>query len=181
MEIELRLYEELNDFLSPELRKRRFRRALEEDADVRGLLALLGLPEREVELVLVNGESVDFAHRLEDGDSVALYPVFESFDVTPLVRERARSLRSIRFLLDAGLSDLSGRLRESGYDVLDASSMTPAEIVQVADSERRLLLTRDPEFASHPGLSRAYVVREAQSERQLAEVLKRLGMGPNSF
>lgn len=181
MEIELRLYEELNDFLQPELRKRRFRRALEKSADVRTLLALLGVPEMEVELVLVNSESVDFAHRLGNGDSVVLYPVFESLDVTPLVRARVRPLRAIRFLLGGGLPELGCRLRESGFDVVNASSMTLEQTAHVAEAERRLLLTRDPELARHPGLSRVYVVRETLTERQMAEVMARLGIGPSSF
>jgi hypothetical protein len=59
-----------------------------------------GVPHTEVDLILVNGRSVGFDHRLEDGDRVSVYPVFEALDVTPVVRLRPRPLREPRFVLD---------------------------------------------------------------------------------
>ena len=47
------------------------------------MIEALGVPHTEVELVLVSGESVGFERMLEEGDRVAVYPKFETFDVSP--------------------------------------------------------------------------------------------------
>ncbi len=93
-----RFYEELNDFLAPERRGREFACRCARAATAKHMIEALGVPHTDVELVLVNGESVGFEHMLGDGDRVAVYPKFEAFDVTPLLRVRERTLRETRFV-----------------------------------------------------------------------------------
>src|SRR5574337_389075 len=81
-----RFYEELNDFLPPERRKQEITVRCARAATTKHMIEALGVPHTEVELVLVNGESVGFERVLRDGDRVAVYPKFEAFDVTPLLR-----------------------------------------------------------------------------------------------
>ena len=42
----------------------------------------------EVDVILVNGESVDFTHIVCNGDCISVYPVFESLDIIPVLRRR---------------------------------------------------------------------------------------------
>src|SRR5574337_619298 len=91
-----RFYEELNDFLPPERRKQEISVRCARAATTKHMIEALGVPHTEVELVLVNGESVGFERILRDGDRVAVYPKFEAFDVTPLLRVRERPLRITR-------------------------------------------------------------------------------------
>ena len=127
-------------------------------------------------MVLVNGESVDFSHRPEDGDFVSVYPVFESIDVKPLVRLRAAPLRRTRFLAGKGLRRLARSLRSLGFDTLDCSSWPWETIVRVIDEERRILLTRESIQGRIPEISRACVVRHSQPGEQLTEVLSRFDL-----
>lgn len=46
------------------------------------------MPHTEVDLILVNGVSVGFDYRLQAGDRVSVYPVFESLDVGPVNETR---------------------------------------------------------------------------------------------
>lgn len=89
-----RFYEELNDFLLPARRRHAFDCRCAQAATVKHMIEALGVPHTEVELVLVNGESVGFDRILIDGDRVAVYPKFEAFDVSSLVRVRDRPLRT---------------------------------------------------------------------------------------
>ena len=57
----LRFYAELNDFLRP------------------------------LDCDRVNGESVDFAYPVRDGDRFSVYPVFEPFDIAVMTRVRVRA------------------------------------------------------------------------------------------
>lgn len=110
-----RFYEELNDFLPPERRKRAFDCRCAEAAIVKHMIEALGVPHTEVELVLVNGESSGFDRLLQEDDRGAVYPRFEALDVTPLLRLRQRPLRLTRFVADAHLGGLARLLRMAGF------------------------------------------------------------------
>jgi hypothetical protein len=53
--VQLRFYEELNDFLPPERRKIAFTHALTRRTSVKDLIESCGVPHTEVELILANG------------------------------------------------------------------------------------------------------------------------------
>lgn len=141
-----RFYEELNDFLPAERRRQAFACECARAATVKHMIEALGVPHTEVELVLVNGESVDFARQLADGDRVAVYPRFESLDITPLLRVRARPLRVLRFIADAHLGGLARLLRMSGFDTLYDNDFEDGQIAALAAAEQRIVLTRDREL-----------------------------------
>jgi hypothetical protein len=91
-----RFYAELNDFLLPERRFTEFAYGFLDVATVKDRIESFGVPHTEVDLILVNGQSVDFACRLQDGDRISVYPVFEAFDIAGLTRLRPEPLRDAR-------------------------------------------------------------------------------------
>jgi hypothetical protein len=174
--IQLRLYEELNDFLPSDKRKIQFSYPLDNIRTAKELLCRLEVPEKDVELVLVNGTSVDLSCPLRDGDFVSVYPVFESLDVKPLLRVRGRPLRNIRFITGPKLLRLTGYLGLLGFDTLHAQSLTLEAAVRLMDEERRILLTKDPSLLKFPELSRIYLVQADRPKDQLYEVLSRFDL-----
>jgi hypothetical protein len=56
---------------------------------VKDAIESLGVPHTEVDLVMVDGRSVDFAHLLRGGERVAVYPMFERLDITPGAQDSA--------------------------------------------------------------------------------------------
>src|SRR4029079_2242645 len=113
-----RFYEELNDFLPWHRRKRAIEYRCARAATVKNAIEALGVPHTEVELVLANGASVDFAYRVREGDYISVYPKFECFDVRELLKVRAQPLRSMRFIADAHLGGLARWLRMLGFDTV---------------------------------------------------------------
>ena len=89
---QFRFYEELNDFLAPARRKRSFELRCAEAATVKNAIESAGVPHTEVELILANGESVAFSYRVQHGDRISVYPMFESFDVTPYAKACSKFL-----------------------------------------------------------------------------------------
>lgn len=171
-----RFYEELNDFLAPEHRRREFTRRCARAATVKHMVEALGVPHTEVELVLVNGESVAFERLIRDGDRVTVYPSFEAFDVTPLLRVRERPLRELRFVADAHLGGLAHLLRMTGFDTLYDNAYRDDEIERIAQAERRIVLTRDRDLLKRRGVRHGCYVRAVRSEAQLREVFERLDL-----
>ena len=91
--LEVRFYAELNDFLPPDRRGRPITLEVAAGTTVKDLAESFGVPHTEIEVILVNGESVDFVDQVGEGDRVSVYPVFEALDVSPLVLLRPRPLR----------------------------------------------------------------------------------------
>ncbi len=168
---ELRFYEELNDHLPAHLRKRTVPFPLRGSPTVGEALEAWGVPPGEVDLVVVNGEPAGLGHRLGPGDRVAVYPVFESLDISRVTRLRPRPLRRTAFLLGPDLRGLARILRALG---LDAALHPGPGIVRRAREEGRVLLTRDPGLLRHPGITRGLLVRSGRVRDQAAEVLRRL-------
>ncbi len=171
-----RFYEELNDFLEPRQRKRELDYAFSGAPAIKDPIEVFGVPHSEVDLVLVNGRSVGFDYRLRDGDRVAVYPVFESLDISPLQRLRARPLREPRFVVDVNLGKLARRLRMLGFDTRYGNRLEDREIVDISLAENRIILTRDRRLLFHRRVTHGYWVRSNDPETQLDEVLARLDL-----
>jgi uncharacterized protein with PIN domain len=171
-----RFYEELNRFLAPERRGHEFGCRCARAATTKHMIEALGVPHTEVELVLVNGESVGFERALADGDRVAVYPKFEALDVTPLLRVRERTLRETRFVADAHLGGLAHLLRMTGFDTLYDNNFRDDEIERISLAQARIVLTRNRELLKRSGVTHGCYVRALRSEGQLREVFDRLDL-----
>ncbi len=174
---EFRFYEELNDFLPAERRKRAFPHAFTGTPSVKDTIEALGVPHTEVDLILVDGRSVDFDHRLAGGERVAVYPTFERVDISPVVRLRPRPLRVPRFVLDVHLGALARYLRLLGFDAVWRNDLDDAAIVELAASERRIVLTRDRGLLKHGRVTRGLWLRSTEPLAQLDEVVRALDLG----
>jgi hypothetical protein len=171
-----RFYAELNDHLPPEHQRVPFEQELSDQATVRDSLRLLAVPESEVDLVLVNGVSVDLSYTVQEGDKVSIYPVFESFDVSSVEKVRPQPLRQPRFILDVHLGKLAYHLRMLGFDTLYRNDYDDAELLTISTNERRVLLTKDRELLEDPAVTRGYCVRGKDPREQLLEVMRRFDL-----
>jgi uncharacterized protein with PIN domain len=172
-----RFYAELNDFLLPERRFTEFAYGFLDVATVKDRIESFGVPHTEVDLILVNGQSVDFACRLQDGDRISVYPVFEAFDIAGLTRLRPEPLRDARFVLDVHLGRLAGYLRMLGFDTLYQNRCADERLAEVSRHGRRILLTRDVGLLKRGSVTHGYYLRATQPRQQLAEVVRRFDLG----
>lgn len=171
-----RFYAELNDFLPPEMRFRGIRREFLDDASVKDMIEAFGVPHTGIDLILVNGESVDFSYVVRDADRVSVYPMFESFDIAPLLRVRPQPLREPRFVLDIHLGRLATYLRMLGFDTIYRNNSSDAELARISRDEHRTLLTRDVGLLKRGAITHGYYVRQTAPRKQLDEVLRRFDL-----
>ncbi|WP_147651430.1 Mut7-C RNAse domain-containing protein [Vulcaniibacterium gelatinicum] len=170
---EFRFYEELNDFLPPECRRRGFIHAFDGTPAVKDRIESLGVPHTEVDLILVDGESVGFAHRLRGGERVAVYPVFERFELAGVSRLRPQPLRGPRFVVDVHLGRLAAYLRLLGFDCLYRNDYDDDTLLAISRAEHRIVLTRDTGLLKRSALTHGAFVHATEPRRQLREVLDR--------
>jgi uncharacterized protein len=173
---EFRFYEELNDFLPPEKRKRSFAYMFEGTPSIKDAIEAVGVPHTEIDIILVDGRSVGFDHRLHGGERVAVYPMFEAIDVSPLVRLRPQPLRITRFVVDVHLGALARYLRLLGFDTVWRNDLDDRAIVDIAARERRIILTRDRGILRHGRVTHGYWPRTTHPLAQLEEVVRALDL-----
>ncbi|MEN8207054.1 MAG: Mut7-C RNAse domain-containing protein [Pseudomonadota bacterium] len=174
--VQLRFYEELNDFLAPALRKVEFVHEFDRRASVKDMIESFGIPHTEVEIILVNGHSVDFTYIVQDGDRISVYPMFETLDISPLLRLRPAPLRSPAFVLDSNLGRLARYLRLLGFDCLYQNDFDDETVATIADREQRIVLTRDRALLQRRIITHGYFVREVRPRFQVKEVLARFDL-----
>ena len=169
----VRFYAELNDFLAPEHRAKTLDYPFAVSPSVKDMIESFGVPHTEVDLVLVNGRSADFAYRLQDGDRVSVYPVFEAIDIGPIVKVRPTPLREPRFVLDTHLGKLASYLRMLGFDALWRNDSDDAELARSSAEEGRILLTCDRGLLKRSRVTHGCYVRETHPRLQLLDLLRR--------
>jgi hypothetical protein len=168
-----RFYAELNDFLPETWRHTRITHDFEESISIGNMIEGLGIPKAEIDLVLVNGESVDFTYQVQDGDRVTVYPVFETFDVSAAVRVRPHPLRETRFVLDVRLGRLASYLRLLGFDAVLSKESSDEDLAAISLKENRIVLTGDSTVMEKGEITHGYWVRTSRPRRQAAEVIRR--------
>jgi uncharacterized protein with PIN domain len=171
-----RIYGELNDFLPPRRRQRPFLHPVRPGGSVKDAIEALGVPHPEIDLILVNGESVGFARAVAAGDRISVFPRFRALGLGTLSRVRPVPPARPRFLLDVHLGRLATFLRLLGFDAAYRNDSDDAELARRSEAEERVLLTQDVGLLKRSRVRHGYRVRSRDPEVQLREVLDRYGL-----
>lgn len=174
--IEIRFYAELNDFLPADRRQVAFRYEFDGTPSIKDAIEAIGVPHTEVDVILVNGGSVDFSHRLAGGERVAVYPVFERFDIGTVTQLRPAPLRVTRFIADVHLGTLARYLRLLGFDTAWQRDLEDDTIIDRSLAEERIILTRDKGILKNGRVTHGYWLRATDPEQQLEEVVRALDL-----
>jgi uncharacterized protein with PIN domain len=172
--VQFRFYEELNDFLSLARQRQTFSYEFDGRPSLKEAIETIGVPHTEIDLILVNGDSVDFCYQLQGGERIAVYPVFERFDIAPVIRLRPKPLRITRFIVDVNLGKLARYLRLLGFDTVYQHDLDDQTIVRIAGREKRIIVTRDTGILEYKGVTRGYWVRNTKPRQQLHEVVNNM-------
>jgi uncharacterized protein with PIN domain len=174
--VTFRAYAELNDFLPKRWRQKSFSYPLNGGNSLKHLIESAGIPHTEIELMLVNGRSVDFSATVKAGDRISVYPVFESIDVAPIIVLRPEPLRRTRFILDVHLGKLALILRLLGFDAKYPGNIPDEKLAEISANEHRILLTRDTMLLKRNIITHGCYLHSQDPEEQAAEILDRLDL-----
>jgi len=159
---ELRFADDLLLFLAPRHRSGLVRIAADGTSTLGHVVESLGVPLPEVGTLTVDGVPVPPAHRLSDRESVDVAAV-----------PRPQRPRSARFVLDVHLGTLARRLRLLGVDTAYANDRDDDALIEQANAEGRVLLTKDRRLLCRRKLRSGGYVRGARADAQLRDVLDR--------
>ena len=179
-----RFHGDLCDFLPANQRNRWIEYALDSAPEgavaVKHPIEALGAPHPEVELILVNGVPASFAHRLQDGDEVRVYPQGCAPVVRSPVRLRPQLERPPRFLLDTHLGRLAAYLRMLGFDAAYGNDYDDEQLATLAHGDRRVLLTRDRGLLKRKIVAHGFCVRQTRPSSQLVDIIRRYALAPEA-
>jgi uncharacterized protein with PIN domain len=168
----VRFHGSLNDFLPRAQRDQPVAVAFAGHESIKHVVEDIGVPHPEVEALLANGMPVDFAYRVSAGDQIDVYPVG---DVPPAIPLRP-PLATPRFVLDVHLGRLAAYLRMLGFDTLYSNSGDDKDLARLADTQGRVLLTRDLGLLKRSAVTYGAFIRATNPEAQLREVVDRFGL-----
>ena len=171
-----RFYAELNNLLPANKRFQDIRQEFKGRQTVKHLIESQGIPHTEADLIIVNGRSVDFSYIPQEGDFISVYPVFETFDISPLIRLRPKPLREPRFVLDGHLGRLAAYLRMLGFDTLYRNDYSDEELASISVNETRILLTRDRGLLKRDQVTHGYLLTTRDPRQQLLAVVRRFDL-----
>ncbi len=174
--ITIRFYEELNDFLPKGKKKIRFEHSFSGNLSVKDMIESLGVPHTGIDLILVNGNSVNLGYIIKNHDDISVYPVFESINITDIQNLRPKPLRTPVVILDVHLGKLAKLMRLLGFDTLYENHYDDIQIVEIAICEKRTILTRDTGLLKRKEVTRGYFVRNVYAEKQLKEIILRFDL-----
>lgn len=169
--IQLHFHGDLPLFVRPTRGARELVRQLREKTSIKDAIEACGVPHPEIDLILVDGASVDFSHQLTREARIEVYPVpapFAAFPGANLQRHHRE-----RFVADGHLGKLTRDLRLLGIDVAYSPLATDAELVAVSVNEKRALLTRDRPLLMHAAVRDGYYPRSQKAEEQTRDIVRR--------
>ena len=186
-QINIRFYEELNDFLAPSQREMEFNVELKKVRSVKDLIESIGIPHTEVDLIIINGKSVDLNYQVQPDDHISVYPVSDTLPESLLPESllmepstvqhcQTKPTGNTRFVLDVHLGRLAAYLRMLGFDTRYKNDCDDPTLADISADEHRILLTCDRLLLMRKQINHGYFVRNRQPQPQLLEILSRFGL-----
>jgi uncharacterized protein len=166
-----RFHFSLIDFLAPAQRNSWVMREFEGAPAIKDVIEAIGVPHTEIDVLLVNCKPVTTAYQLKAGDEVEIYPASvhtmwpTAITLLPVLPENPA------FIVDVHLGKLARLLRMLGFDTLYNESYSEKEMVTIATTENRILLSRGVGIFKHKNIRHGYWLRSQLPEEQLHEVV----------
>lgn len=165
--VSFRFYSSLKDFLPAGKGNTDILYPFGQAPSVKDAIEAIGVPHPEVHTILVNTTTVTFDYQLKNGDKVDVYPLSQQTDKTDDIFPSEK-----KFVLDVHLGKLAKALRMLGFDALYENDYDDRTIASTAESEQRIVLTRDVGLLKQKAIKFGYWIRSQHLEEQLKEVIK---------
>jgi len=173
-EVRLRFHGDLNVFLRSRAGDAVIERRLAEKTSIKDIIESCGVPHPEVDLILVDEQTVGFDYTLANDAKVEVFPV-ENRD-TNRTEKRLQAISIASFVADGHLGRLTRNLRLLGFDVAYPKNADDRQLLEVMARENRALLTRDRRLLMHAIVQHGYCPRSQNADEQTIEVIRRFDL-----
>jgi len=172
--VRLRFHGDLGVFLGSKAGDAIIERRLAEKTSIKDIIESCGVPHPEVDLILVDEQTVGFDHTLANDAKVEVFRV-ENRD-TVSTEKRLQATGISMFVADGHLGGLARNLRLLGFDVAYRQNAGDRLLLEVMARENRALLTRDRRLLMHSIVQHGYCPRSQNTDEQTIEVIRRFNL-----
>ena len=172
--VRLRFHGDLNVFLRSRAGDAVIERRLAEKTSIKDIIESCGVPHPEVDLILVDEQTVGFDYTLANDAKVEVFPVENRG--TDRTEKRIQTVGIRRFVADGHLGSLTRNLRLLGFDVVYEQNADDRQLLEVMARENRALLTRDRRLLMHAIVQHGYYPRSQNADEQTIEVIRRFDL-----
>jgi uncharacterized protein with PIN domain len=172
--VRLRFHGDLNVFLRSKASDAVIERPLAEKTSIKDVIESCGVPHPEVDLILVNDQTVGFGHTVDNDAKVEVFPV-ENRD-TNHTEKRLQAIGITKFVADGHLGSLTRNLRLLGFDVAYPKHTDDRQLLEIMARENRVLLTRDRRLLMHWIVQHGYYPRSQNADEQTIEIIRRFDL-----
>jgi uncharacterized protein len=166
----------INFFLPKDQRDTIIQHQIKEAASVKDIAESLGPPHTEMQLIVVDGKSVDLDYLIEIDCHIDVYTRLDAIELPQKIAIRPPYNAKPRFVLDTHLGKLANQLRMMGFDTLYRNDYPDDELADVSSQETRILLTRDIGLLKRKIVTYGYYVRSTDPKVQIIEVMTQYNM-----
>jgi len=168
------MHGDLDFFVRSGARGRTIERSLSEKTSVKDVIEACGVPHPEIDLILVNGQPVDFHYGIAGDSDIEVYPIGRSSIQFKYKHLQVATI--IKFVSDGHLGRLVRNLRLLGFDVAYDPRAADRQLLNTMERENRALLTRDRRLLMHAVVKTGYYPRSQNADEQTVEVIRRFDL-----
>ena len=172
--VRLRFHGDLSIFLASKVGDTAIQRLLTEKTSIKDVIESCGVPHPEIDLILVDKQTVGFDHPLASDVQVEVFPVQNRGTVR--TDKRLQAIDMLCFVADGHLGGLTRNLRLLGFDVAYSQNADDRQLLDVMARENRALLTRDRRLLMHAIVQHGYWPRSQKPDEQTIEVIRRFNL-----
>jgi len=175
----LNFHASLKDFLAPSLQNQTITCNAGRKTSIKDVIESCNVPHTEVDLIIVNGISVDFDYIVQINDIVHVYPDYISIEHNPsgtLLHLSPPLPSHPQFIIDVNLGRLARYMRLLGFDCLYSNDWDDHVIADISSKTQRIVLTRDRKLLQRKMITYGYYVRTESPKAQVNEILNRFNL-----
>jgi len=172
--VRLQFHGDLNIFLGTKTGDAVIERTLAEKTSIKDIIESCGVPHPEVDVILVDGQTVSFDHTVANDANVEVFPI--GHHGPRCTDKRLQTIGINKFVADGHLGKLTRRLRLLGFDVAYCKDADDRQLLEIMALENRALLTRDRRLLMHRMVEHGYYPRSQNADEQTIEVIRRFDL-----
>lgn len=127
-------------------------------------------------MILKDSKAINFSYIVKEGDFFSIYPHFYNFELPDNLKLREDYEGKPTFILDVHLGKLAKYLRRFNFDTTYRNDYDDEEIVEIANKEKRIILSRDHGLLKRKEVKWAVFISYDDPKKQLKEVFHRFNL-----
>jgi len=176
VELFIQFDKRLDFFLAEKKNGGQFEYKLTRKASVKDIIESFGIPHTEIGHIAFNKKEINFSYIPSAPGLLNVQSVEPPFNVLFPTFLRPFPLKRFKFLADVNVIKLGRLLIILGFDVHYSSSLSDHEIVEIAETESRIILTRDTALLKRRKIIFAKRIKADHPYEQLIETIRFFGM-----